>query len=353
MGHLHRFFRDRAAVLSTELRLLRRFGRVPPPTAVQWLATAACDLACPHCYTNAGKRHQDELTLEEAEQHLLAELIPLGRPTLVLAGGEAPLRKDFEAIVTSAAGMRIPWALHTHGAHVLRAEAVFTRHPPVMVAVSVDGPRELHDRFRGRAGSFDDAVAAIRFLVSSGVPEVVAGMTITRENADRIPEVLSTVIDSGAHGLGLHLLTPEGRGDAIRHLVPSPGQLRRVAALARRLRGFMCVELDNEWGSAGALDPLYRDDAFVCGAGRWSCVVTPTGDVMPCTTLDPSESQGNIRTRRLSEIWAGGFAAFRTEQDPLRGACDDCWLQTRHGNSCRASALEDLLPVETPREVAV
>src|SRR5689334_23610023 len=59
-------------------------------------------------------------------------------------------------------------------------------------------------------------------------------------------------------------------------LLPTPRQLRRAASFGRRLRAVFHVELDNEWGGAGADDPFYRDAAFHCGAGRISCVVAAT-----------------------------------------------------------------------------
>ncbi len=100
------------------------------------------------------------------------------------------------------------------------------------------------------------------------------------------------------------------------------------------------MELDNEWGSAGSEDCFYRDDTFVCGAGRFGCVVSATGEVMPCTTTDLAESEGNIRDMPLSRVWAEGFARFRSQGDALRSDCGDCWLQTRNGVSCRGAAFQ-------------
>jgi MoaA/NifB/PqqE/SkfB family radical SAM enzyme len=64
---------------------------------------------------------------------------------------------------------------------------------------------------------------------------------------------------------------------------------------------------------------------------------------MPCTTTDESESHGHVRETPLSDIWAAGFSAFRTPGDDLRFDCSDCWLQTRHGHSCRSAFFIDLL----------
>lgn len=339
MGLLSRLLgRDGPGLWRARSRWLHRLGYVDPPVAVQWISTSRCDLACSHCYSEAGRPSPDELSTDEACRLVVDELVRLECPTFVVAGGEALLRRDLPAIVAHAHARGVPWALHSHGGRVAALATVFERHPPVMAAISLDGPRALHDAFRGRAGSFDDAVRAIGALRASGCPEVVAGTTVTRDNADHLVDLLPAVLDSGAHSWGLHLVTPEGRAGRHPELRPTPDQLRRVAGLARRLRGAMRVELDNEWGSAGADDCFYRDDPFVCGAGRISCVVSATGEVMPCTTTDATESEGNVRDRPLSDIWATGFARFRSGVDPLRGDDRDCWLQTRHGGSCRAAA---------------
>jgi radical SAM protein with 4Fe4S-binding SPASM domain len=343
MGFLHRLFGRRSKeVWQAEMRLLHRFGYVHPPEAVQWISTSTCDLTCPHCYSQAGRKTPGELSTGEAKTLLIDELVKLNRPTLVLAGGEALLRKDFAEVVEYAHERRVPWAIHTHGGRIGHLIGVFERCPPIMAAVSLDGPRDYHDSFRGRAGSFDAALRAIAALKRAGCPEVVAGTTITRANADLLADLLPDVLASGADSWGFHLMTPEGRAGRHLDLLPTPRQLRRVAALGRRFRSLFHVELDNEWGSAGADDPFYRDSAFVCGAGRFSCVVSAGGEVMPCTTTDAAESQGNVRDRPLSAIWADGFAAFRTAGHGIQSDCADCWLQTRHGHSCRPAFYLDL-----------
>jgi radical SAM protein with 4Fe4S-binding SPASM domain len=339
MGLLHRLFARHAAdIWRAEARLLHRLGYVRPPQAIQWISTSACDLHCPHCYSNAGRREHGELTTDEAKRLIVDELVRLERPTLVIAGGETLLRRDLPEIVAYCHRRRVPWAIHTHGGRVEELSEVFRKFPPVMAAISVDGPRAYHDQFRGKAGSFDLALRAIRTLKEVGCREVVAGTTITRGNADLLADMVPIILTCGADSWGFHLMTPEGRAGDHLDLLATPAQLRRAAALARRLRAVFHVELDNEWGSAGNDDVFYRDDPFLCGAGRTSAVVSATGEVMPCTTTDPRESQGNVRDRPLSDLWADGFAAFRGGGDPLRGDAHDCWLNTRHGRSCRRPA---------------
>src|SRR5438046_7775209 len=115
MGFLHRLFgRKTRQVWQAESRLLHRLRYVHPPEAVQWISTSVCDLTCPHCYSNAGRKSHGELTTDEARALLLDELVRLDRPVLVIAGGETLLRRDFGEIIAHARLRQIPWAIHTH-----------------------------------------------------------------------------------------------------------------------------------------------------------------------------------------------------------------------------------------------
>jgi MoaA/NifB/PqqE/SkfB family radical SAM enzyme len=347
MGILQRFAerpvhaRGATTLWQTETALLHAFALTRPPVAVQWIVTSACDLHCPHCYSSAGRRAKDELTTDEARTLLIDELARLGRPTVVFAGGEMSLRRDMPELIDHAIGKGLPYAIHTHGAHVERLREVFARHPPDLAAISLDGDEAAHDRFRGRQGSFAAALRAIRMLRDLGCPEIVVGTTVTRDNADHLAALYPIVAQSGAHTWGLHLFAPEGRGAEHLALLPTTPQLRRVVELARRRRATFHVELCNEWGSAGPDDMYLRDQPFACGAGRISFVVASNGDVMPCTTTDPAEREGNLRERALGDIWAHGFARFRRPGDDATLDPRECWLQTRNGVEIRRHAFED------------
>lgn len=330
--------RSAAAVWAAETSLLHACALVRAPVAVQWIATSACDLHCPHCYSAAGRRATDELSTAQARERIIDELVRLGSPTLVFAGGEMSLRRDMPELIEYAVARGLPYAVHTHGGHVERLHPVFARHPPSLAAISIDGDELHHDAFRGRTGSFAAALRAIAVLVECGCPEIVVGTTVTRRNADELEALFPIVARSGAHTWGLHLFAPEGRGAEHQALLPTAAQLRRVVEYARRRRGSFHVELCNEWGSAGADDRYLRDQPFSCGAGRISFVIASNGDVMPCTTTDVREREGNVRDRPLHEIWAQGFGRFRRPTTDATLDARECWLQTRNGVEIRRHA---------------
>ena len=348
MGHLHRLYtRHAKEVWRKETELLAAAGLARPPVAVQWIVTSACDLSCPHCYSGAGRRRKDELTTQEAKHRVIDELAAMvaedeggatALPVLVLAGGELLLRRDIPELVAHATERGVPWAMHTHGAHVPKHRQWLERMPPRLAAISLDGDAEVHDGFRGRTGSHAAALDAVRLLREIGCPEVVIGTTVTRRNADALADLFPVVRDSGAHSWGLHLFAPEGRGAEHQALFPTDPQLQRVVAFARRARCMFHVELCNEWGGAGDDDLYYRDAPFACGAGRISLVIGAGGEVLPCTTTDVRESEGNVREYRLRDLWLRGFARFRRHGDDPCGDDQECWLQSRNGNGCRRRA---------------
>lgn len=134
------------------------------PLEIIWDITYACPLRCTHCYSESGRRptrqldHRDLLRVADA----IIAMEPYG---VSLAGGE-PLAVAGVLEVAermSAAGTKV--ALFT-GGWTMRPDLVdgIARHF-FRVSVSLDGATaEVHDRIRGRRGSFDRAMNALALL---------------------------------------------------------------------------------------------------------------------------------------------------------------------------------------------
>jgi MoaA/NifB/PqqE/SkfB family radical SAM enzyme len=57
------------------------------PSLISWNLTKKCNLRCPHCYMEAGRKADNELTTAEC-LGLLDEMKSLGTEMLILTGGE-------------------------------------------------------------------------------------------------------------------------------------------------------------------------------------------------------------------------------------------------------------------------
>jgi len=343
-----------------EAAFLAEHGYTRAPTLVQWMATLRCPLKCEHCLAASSETGFDDMPLSTALE-LIDEVAEMGVDEFLLTGGEPLARDDLPAVVDRLGGRGVPWSLNTSALPSVPMRAALERGPPQFVAVSLDGPKDIHDGVRGRKDAFEESLEAIRFF--GGLPgcEVAAGTTVTTRNFGSLNETFHIAAHSGADQWGIHLLVPEGRAEQNRDLFLSKGQLRRLLRFVARKRRYFPVTMADEFGYCGDWEPMVRDLPFRCGAGRAQCVVLPDGSVVPCTTLDRSAAAGNIHDRPLSAIWADGFAELRAWQ--AEGKCQHCeyapacsggcWLLRRKGKQCFRTVWHVPEAVKTAAGVAV
>ena len=304
------------------------------------MATLRCGLSCPHCLAAGHEHGMADMPLSRALD-LVDQCAAMGVSEFLLTGGEPLARADLHLVIDHLHRRKLPYTINTAACpHGLTLEAM-RRWSPTLAAVSLDGPPEIHDTFRGRRGAFDEAMQALELFRSLG-STTAAGTTVTSFNYAHLSETFGIVARSAAHSWGLHLVVPEGRAATRQDLMLDRRQLRWLIRVAAARRNLFPVSMADEIGYLGDLEPLLRDQPLRCGAGRAQCAILPDGSVVPCTTLDRSTSAGNINQRPLADIWREGFVELRRRQPrrPCRAcqyetACrGGCWLMTRQGHHC-------------------
>lgn len=143
-----------------------------------------CNLDCTYCYylekerlyPDAKKFRMPDAVLETYIRDYIASQAGTGAPEIWFnwQGGEPTILgvEFFRRVVAlerqyAPAGMPIRNALQTNGTLIDEEWAAFFKENDFLVGISIDGPREVHDRYRvDRAGrpSFDKVVAAIELL---------------------------------------------------------------------------------------------------------------------------------------------------------------------------------------------
>jgi MoaA/NifB/PqqE/SkfB family radical SAM enzyme len=155
----------------------------PALRRLYWETTAGCNLRCIHCRRiDASDRvSPDELNTDQAFG-MIDDLASMGKPVLILSGGEPLFRRDIFDIAAYASGRGLPVALSTNGTLVNAALARKARESGVYYAsVSLDGARAAtHDRFRGE-GRFEMALNGIARLKEAGL-KVQINFTLTNKN---------------------------------------------------------------------------------------------------------------------------------------------------------------------------
>ena len=162
--------------------------KVRPIYAV-WEITLACDLACRHCGSRAGKDRPDELTTEECID-LVDQMADLGVREVSVIGGEAYLREDWVDIIRHIR-KRGMMALMTSGGRGLTPERAKQAADAGLqsVSISIDGREATHDRLRGVQGSYKSALEAIRNLRAVGI-KVSVNTQINRLTMPDLADVL-------------------------------------------------------------------------------------------------------------------------------------------------------------------
>src|SRR3954468_7552092 len=123
------------------------------PIYAVWELTLACDLACRHCGSRAGRARPDELDTDEALD-LVRQMAALGVREIALIGGEVYLHPGWLDVVREIrrCGMQSTVVTGGRGMNAERAAAAAAAGVQ-SVAVSIDGAPQTHDRLRAWEGS--------------------------------------------------------------------------------------------------------------------------------------------------------------------------------------------------------
>jgi len=257
--------------------------------------TKRCNLSCAYCYFDAGVREDNELSLLQMKS-LFEDIEKLSPQKVVITGGEALLREDFFDISHSLNAIRgtTKLCLISNGTLIneLLAEKIANAFDEVRI--SLDGPKEVNDRLRGR-GSYDSATRAIRYLWLAGISPVVS-ITATNQNVDSLPEFLDFIKDNMfVSNFHVSLFRPVGRG-AMRPDLEVPW--REVQSkLAEYWEKYFGYPAGNKLTESFTLA-----NCGSCGIGQHINIL-PDGSVFPCHVLSfPEFYLGNIKETNLIEI---------------------------------------------------
>ena len=320
-----------------------------------WETTAGCNLECVHCRRLDVSKElmRDDLTTEQSFQ-LIDNIASVGKPILVLSGGEPLFRPDIFDIAKYGVKKGLTLALATNGTSVDEAIAQKIVDSGIQrVSISFDGATsKTHDEFRKLPGSFDMALRGLKHLQKLGM-SVQINSTIAKHNVHEIKQLYKNAVELGVHALHIFMLVPVGCGVKIAddQMLP-PEQYEEV------LNWFYDVSLEKKIETKATCAPHYfrimrqraKEDGIKitpkthgmaamtkgCLAGSSICFVSHKGEVFPCGYL-PVEA-GHILKQSFKDVWDNS-EVFKNLRDPdlLLGKCGICEYK-KVCEGCRARA---------------
>ncbi len=337
-------------------------GDVIKPTLrlVAWELTRSCNLFCAHCRGSASDaRYSGELSTEECFR-VIDQIREVGKPILILTGGEPLVRQDVFTIGKYAASQGLRVVMGSNGTLITGEMAAKLKDIPLSrIAISLDFPvAKLQDDFRGQAGAFEAAVAGIANALQAGI-EIQINSTITRLNVDYLDELLALAIKLGAVAFHPFMLVPTGRGKGLESVELLPEEYEKtlnwiydkqlelgdriffkptdvphyMRVMKQRQKESREVKPETSDGHR-SMHAITRG----CLAGTGFSFISYQGDVKGCGYLDVVA--GNVKQESFSRIWSDSplFCELR-DLSNIKGKCGVCEYKKICGG-CRARAYE-------------
>lgn len=303
-----------------------------------WEITLACCFSCKYCGSSGGRARDNELSTQECLD-VADQLARIGCRRVSMIGGEVFMRADWDAIVRRLTQQGVRVSIITNG--FLFTDALIGRLKGAgveSVAVSLDGPKDVHDRYR-QAGSYERAVRAIDMLTRAGIPVSVIS-TLNRENVCQLEELYRELCRWPIAAWQLQACSPMGNaanGGIDYRFDPNTvidfvGRHMDSAPFAMGIADNIGYYTEREGSLRG--NRSGKATFGGCSAGLTVIGIDSAGNVRGCESMyDERFIEGNLRERKLSEIWEDpdAFAYNRRFlREQLTGACSAC----PHGDYC-------------------
>jgi radical SAM protein with 4Fe4S-binding SPASM domain len=265
-------------------------------------------------------------------------------------GGEAYLRPDIFEIVGAIRDHGMLATMVTGGRNLTADIAQRLKDNDVTaVSVSIDGPKDTHNRLRGFDGSYQNALQALANLEAAGI-KVGTNTQVNRENLFELDTLYDELRNHPIYGWQVQLMVPMGRAADEPTLWLHPYDLLELFPRLAKLRHRADQDQIPLWpgdnvGYFGPFEDTLRGDKVPggcsggCGGGVVAIGIEANGDIKGCSAM-ASEGfvAGNVRKDSLSALWENAaelkFSRCFTK-DVLWGYCKTCY----YGEECKAGCI--------------
>ena len=314
-----------------------------------------CNLNCSYCFASQGRYDGERAIMSfETGKRALDFLIENSgtRHNLEVDffGGEPLMNWDvvkqlvaYARSVEKEKNKNFRFTLTTNGMLIDDDVIDFANREMSNVVLSLDGRKEVHDRFRvdyAGNGSWDRIVPKFQKLVESrGGKNYYMRGTFTHHNPDFLKDI-QTMLDLGFDELSMEPVVCDPKDasalteDDLKIVMEQYEQLAELM-IKRREEGrpftFYHYMIDLSGG------PCIYKRISGCGSGTEYMAVTPWGDLYPCHQFVGDEKF------KLGDIWNG--IDNHAVQDQFKQCnvyahpeCNDCWAKLYCSGGCAANA---------------
>ena len=309
-----------------------RTQHLSAPTRVFLQLTRYCNLACRHCWAEAGTARPRELTILEVRS-LLDQLAEMGTYKIQLGGGEPLGRGDIFDIIEYAGSRGISVGLSTNATMATRAVAQRLGELDVeILKISMEaGSEKSYDYIRNER-AYRKAIRGIKNLKElCPKADLYFHVVLQRDNLTEIPALIKQAEKLEVNRIVFDLALPVGRARENPRILLTQEEAFHAMDLAQRIGSSSRLEVQ----VPGTVPPKLRQkrvfEGFGCECGHLHCHISSEGVVASSGFVSSTLPAGNVREMPFREIWNSGHGLKLLRSNPGNNVCKPC----EHFRSCR------------------
>jgi Fe-coproporphyrin III synthase len=182
---------------------------------VQVHPSLRCNLRCLHCYSESSPQEARELSLALLKDAISDTRLE-GYNVLGVSGGEPLLYSSLVELLAHARSLGMITSLTSNGMLLSQQRIAELRDVVNLIAISLDGIAESHNRMRGAPRAFEIMLRCLEPLRNAGIPFGFI-FTLTLYNLDELEFVAQFAAEQSAALLQVHPLEEVGRAKAQLH----------------------------------------------------------------------------------------------------------------------------------------
>jgi Fe-coproporphyrin III synthase len=214
---------------------------------VQLHPSLRCNLCCEHCYSSSGPWVRSELD-PAVVCGMVSDAARMGYQVASVSGGEPFLYSGLSQVLRHAKSVGLRTTVTTNGYFLQPRWLEPLRDCVDVLAISLDGPPDLHNKMRRSRHAFDRLCAGLEHLRVSGLSFGFIH-TLTRETWEHMVWLAEFAAGHGASLLQLHPLELAGRAEEKLSGARADEDISARAyllafALALKYNGSMTIQID-------------------------------------------------------------------------------------------------------------
>lgn len=287
------------------------------PFAISFNITQKCNLKCLHCYNNSGEENKSIKELSDEELIYIANQIAQINPKSVcICGGEPLVRKDILKEIIKILSESCGQVNMVSNGYLLNESLAkeLKECGLNLIQFSLDGANSFqHDSFRGKLGSFNKVIEAIKISVKNNLAVAISYVP-NKINHISILDLIDLCGKLKVQYFRSMPLIPMGRGSLIENLLLDSNEYIALQQKLEYARSKYLGIIDIEWGDP--MDHLYRMPFNASQDIKTYSVEIRSDGKIVLTTYLPIVI-GDLLEKNLKEYWNEGIKDIWKNEEVL------------------------------------